>query len=96
MVIYENVLEIFDTQYSGRKSEQDPGFSPKYVVCATKDQKRLLSGPSLTLLGSTNRNTTIDSRTMISPINCSRPNLFPTTMTAEEAYQDLPKHVDSY
>ena len=98
IVIYENVLSIFDQQYSARQSDSKAVLSPKQTLRALNDQKpeRLHSGPSLTLLGSTNRNTTIDTRAMVSPINCSRPTLFPTTMTVEEAYQDSPNLKTSY
>jgi len=63
-----------------------------------RDQKpeRLFSGPSFTLLGSTNRNTIIGSNALVSPTYKVRPNLFPITTTAEEAYTDSPKPVASY
>lgn len=70
--------------------------SPHLETRAINDQKPDTNHSRPTLLGSTNRNTTFDSLPIISPINCSRPNLFPTTVNVEEAYADVPKNAISY
>ncbi len=50
IVIYENVLSIFDQQYSARHSDSNAVLTPDQALCALNDRKpeRLHSGPSLT------------------------------------------------